>query len=186
MKIILASASPRRKDILNQFNYQFDVISQDIDEVIDTDKTYIENVLKISKDKCSVVAKDYKDCLVIGCDTMVVYDNVIYGKPKSKEESINTLLKLSNKTHIVISGVCVMCNEIIEQFYDITYVTFKELSYNEVVEYVDTNEPIGKAGSYAIQGIGEKLIEKIEGSLYNVIGLPIEKLEKIIEKILKR
>lgn len=183
MKLILASNSPRRKELLSKFNYPFEIHVSNVDETMDKDKDFIENTKEVSKRKALAVYNIYEDSVVLACDTIVVFEGRVYGKPKDDLDAINTLKLLSGKTHEVVSAVTIIYSDKIIEFYDTSYVTFKNLTLKEIEEYVATGEPKDKAGSYAIQGIGRKLISKYEGSLDNIIGLPTEKLKPYLVKI---
>ena len=181
MKLILASSSPRRKDILNEFGYKFDVEVSDIDETMDDTLSPLDNVKLLGLKKAKAIGNK-NDSIVIGCDTIVVLDDVIYGKPKDANDAYNMLRSLSGKYHKVISGVGIIFNDEIYNFAVTSNVKFRDLTDDEINKYIETKEPFGKAGSYAIQGLGSKLIESYEGSLYNIIGLPIEDIKPILDK----
>jgi len=183
MEIILKSNSPRRKELLKEMGYDFIVKAYDIDETMDNNLTPYENVKRLGYLKCNINSDlDYGKVL-IGCDTIVVLDNKIYGKPKDRVDCFNMLKSLSGKTHMVMSGLCVIYKDKIYNDVEISYVTFKELKDKDINDYINTNEPFDKAGGYAIQGIGKKLVKEYKGSLNNIIGLPTEMLEKILGEI---
>lgn len=181
MKLILASSSPRRKDILTEYGYRFDILSKDVDESMDINASPIDNVKAVALRKASAIAPIY-DSIIIGCDTIVVLDDKIYGKPHSEEDAFSMLRSLSGKYHSVISGVAIIFNNDIYNFAVTSKVKFKDLTDEDIKNYIDTKEPFGKAGSYAIQGIGRSLVECYEGSLNNIIGLPIEDIKPILDK----
>lgn len=182
MQLILASGSPRRYEILTEFGYKFKVLVPNVDEKMDENKTPYENVKEVSYKKASAVFNNVKDALVIACDTVVSLDGVIYGKPKDKNDAYRMIETFSGKTHEVISGVTIMSKNKTYNFYTVSKVTFKTLSNEEILAYVSTEEPYDKAGAYAIQGAGRALISHYEGSLYNIIGLPIEDIKpKLVE-----
>lgn len=179
-KIILASASPRRRELMQQMGLEFEVITSDCDENIGICSPD-EMVRELSKRKAVAVAKklDYPS-IVIGADTIVSESNRILGKPKDSEDAVNTLLSLSGKTHSVFTGMTVTdkvktITEVVE-----TKITFSELTRAEAEAYVATKEPMDKAGSYGIQGIGGVFIERIDGDYYSTVGLPICALRKIL------
>ncbi len=184
MELILASKSPRRCDILNRLGYTFKILSENTDETMDPNLDVYQNVINTAYAKANAVFLKNSDACVIGCDTIVVYNNKIYGKPKSEEDAINTLLMLNNNTHFVISGVAILTKEKTYKFYVSSEVTFKNNTIEQIKEYVRTGEPMDKAGSYAIQGLGSKLIESYKGSLDNIIGLPSEEVDKILKEVL--
>lgn len=181
--IILRSGSPRRKELLEREHYTFKIIVSDIDETMDTKKTPYENVKTLGLKKASFEQEKYYGNILIGCDTIVVLEGVIYGKPKDELDAFRMLKNLSNRTHQVMSGVGIIYKEKVYNFVCVSYVTFKDLSVEEILNYIKTKECFGKAGSYAIQGIGKSLISKYEGSLDNIIGLPMEEIKKVLDEI---
>ena len=183
MEIILRSASPRRKELLEKANYKFTIYVADIDETMDDNLTPYENVKRLGLLKASVNQEDFYGNILIGCDTIVVYDGVIYGKPIDEQDAYNTLKKLSGKKHQVMSGVGIVYKDKIYNFVSVSDVYFKELSDEDIWNYIKTGECFGKAGSYAIQGIGNILVDHYEGSLENIIGLPIEEVKNVLGEI---
>lgn len=181
MKIILASNSPRRKELLLKHNIEFDVIKSDVIEELEENKTVLENVMNLAKLKCLDVYKQHPEKTVLAADTIVVYNNKIYGKPTSEEDAFKMLKELSGHTHEVITGVCVASPLEIRVDYEISQVTFKEITDKEILDYIETKEPMDKAGSYAIQGIGSKFIKEYSGEFDNIVGLPM----KLVLKMLK-
>lgn len=184
MKFILASGSPRRSEILKEYGYDFEVIVPSVDESMDENKTPHQNVMEVSYRKASKVFEEHQDRFVIACDTVVALDNIIYGKPHSKEMAYNMMKTFSGKAHEVISGVSILGPNYKKSFYVSSKVIFKELTDEMINEYIATDEPYDKAGGYAIQGLGRKLISGYLGSLYNIIGLPIEELKKYLDEII--
>jgi septum formation protein len=184
MKLILASKSPRRKELLSKAGFEYTIESKNTKEVIDDSLTVYQNVMNVSLEKALAVFENNKDSVVLGCDTIVVFENKIYGKPKDKEDAFLTLKKLSGNTHKVISGVAVITPNKRIQYYCESFVTFKKLSDKEILDYIETNEPMDKAGSYAIQGLGAKLIDHYTGSFNNIVGLPIEEVSKTLKEVL--
>ncbi|WP_195945529.1 Maf family protein [Paraclostridium bifermentans] len=184
MNIILASGSPRRKEILENTNLKFSVITSDIDERIFENEEPIQLVLRLAFEKCMSVAQNNPSDLVIGADTIVVLDNEILGKPKNEEEAFNTLSKLSNREHQVITGMSIVNLENEKKIVDyaISNVKFKKLTDQDIKDYINTKECLDKAGSYGIQGYGALLVEEIKGDYFNIVGLPISKLSDILKK----
>lgn len=178
MRIILASSSPRRKELLTKAGYDFEIIVKETDEQVNHELSVRENVKQIALKKAEVVHLDNKDAIVIGSDTIVVKDNIIYGKPKDREDAFNTLKLLNNTTHEVISGVAILYKDKVINYSKTSYVTFKNLSDDEINAYIDTGECFGKAGSYAIQGIGSSLVDHYEGEFENIVGLPIKSVSR--------
>ncbi len=181
--VILKSASPRRVELLKGMGVSFIQKSFDIDESMDMNKTPEENVKMVALKKAMVNKEEYNDYIQIGCDTIVCLDNQIFGKPKDEIDARRILNILSGKTHKVISGLAVIYNNKIYNTYVTSFVTFKKLNDIDIDNYIKSGECYGKAGAYAIQGIGRCLIEKYEGSLNNIIGLPTEKLKEILGEI---
>lgn len=176
-KIILASASPRRKELLSQMGIAITVIPSECEEIItDTQPDLI--VEKLSLQKAEDVLKRIKEkAVIIGSDTLVAIDGRVLGKPDGKEEAFNMLKMLSGKAHQVYTGVTMIIkdndNIIKDTFHSKTDVFFKEMSDSEINSYIATNEPYDKAGAYGIQGLSAVFIEKINGDYNTVVGLPI-------------
>lgn len=178
--IILASNSPRRKEILTSLNIAFKCIPADIDENINLKGK--ELVMELAKRKACVVYKENPNDIVLGSDTIVVLDDKIYGKPKDEDDCFNMLKELSNRTHSVITGVCITSKEKTIVFYDEAFVTFREIKDREIYDYINTNEPFDKAGGYAIQGIGNMFIKEYKGDFYTIMGLPKKRVEEELKK----
>ena len=191
--LILASASARRRDILEQCGIAFKVQVSDVDENIEADGP-ADLVTKLAMLKARDIAgKTTGECIVLGSDTVVSYDGKIYGKPKDDEDAVNMLKTFSGGINTVYSGVAVIVrekdgSERSENFAVATKVYFRKLSEEQIRAYVATGEPKDKAGAYAIQGRFAPYIEKVEGDYYNIVGLPVcavtEALERLGEKIL--
>ena len=172
--LILASQSPRRKELLAQLGYQFHSINADIDEAILDNETPYDYVKRLALAKAKYVAQDQpNNVAVLGSDTSVVYQNTILGKPENLTESLKMLTMLSNNTHQVLTAVAVAQGQKTQTIVVTTDVTFKALSVNEIENYWHTNEPQDKAGSYGIQGIGGQFVTHINGSYSAVVGLPL-------------
>lgn len=181
--IILASASPRRAEILKTLGYDFLVIPSDIDEDI-SESDPEEFVMKLAKNKALYVAKNNQG-LIISADTIVVLADQILGKPKDEADAKKTLKMLSGNKHSVYTGICVLdtySNKILCD-YEKTEVYFDYMSDLEIGEYIKTGEPMDKAGAYGIQGKACKYINRIEGCYFNVMGLPASKLYKMLKSI---
>lgn len=188
-RFILASQSPRRKELLASIGLDFEVIVSDADEsVVSKENTpvnvYVQELALIkAAASAKQVLKD-KNAIIISADTIVVLDGKILGKPKNEDDAFDMLKSLSGRTHEVYTGYCVMrikdgytvCNSIK------TEVTFKAISDDKILRYIRTSEPMDKAGAYGIQGIGGMLVEKIEGDYANVVGLPTSALADTLEK----
>lgn len=183
MKIILASASPRRKSLMDVLGLNFEVKVSDCEEKIDINANVEDIVMSLSLQKAQAVAKESdKDSIVIGADTVVSYQNEILGKPKDKQDAIRMLTLLSGNTHSVYTGFTIIntIDNTIVTDYEKSDVTFKPLTENEIIDYVNTNDPMDKAGAYSIQGIASSFVEILDGDYNNVVGLPIYKLSKYL------
>lgn len=182
MAIILASASPRRKELLRFITEEFTVSVSDADETTDPEKTPEETVKELAKIKCEAVSLNFPEDTVIGADTVVVIDNRILGKPADKKEAYAMLRSLSGRSHYVYTGVHIKSCDKSISFAEKTEVSFFDLSDEEINAYIATNEPFDKAGSYGIQGKGSTLIRSITGDYFNVVGLPVAKLNRELKK----
>jgi septum formation protein len=183
-EITLASASPRRKDLLKQIGLEFNVITSNVDEDIQDYTSPEDLVEKLSYIKAEDVAKCTKKGIIIGADTVVVHNDKILGKPTNEEDAKIMLKALSGDSHRVITGITVLDveNEKCITTHVKTIVNFKKLSLAALEGYVASNEPFDKAGSYGIQGLGAVLVEKIEGCYFNVVGLPISRLAEVLKE----
>lgn len=181
-KLILASGSPRRKELLKELGYPFEITPSNIDETININNDIREEIEKLSYNKAYSIFKDNKDSIVIGADTVVVKNNTIYGKPKNKDEAFKMLKSLANEEHYVITGVSILSNKMSETFSSQTIVKFGEMSDKEIYNYIENENVLDKAGAYAIQGGAKKFIESINGEYYTIVGLPIYELNKRIKK----
>ena len=186
MKLVLASKSPRRKEILAQAGYEFEIVVSNVDENVEEEKAE-DKVLAIAKKKgLDIYSKinQAEDSVILSADTIVVLDNIILGKPKDKEDARNMISLLNGKTHQVYTAVYIKGKNIEYQFLEKTDVDIVPMNIEEIEEYINTKEPYDKAGSYAIQGIFSKYISAINGDYYNVMGLPICKVNSILKKLL--
>lgn len=180
--IILASESTRRVDILRTLGISFSIIPPDIDERRRKDEPPREYVLRISYEKASKVGSHFPDKWVIGADTAVVYKNKVLGKPKGEKEAFDMLKTLGGKWHKVITGYCVLnlSKDIVYRDAVETRVFVRDLSDEEIIRYIKTSEPLGKAGSYAVQGKGGYMVKEIKGSYTNVVGLPVCEVAEVL------
>lgn len=177
MKIVLASQSPRRRELLEQMGLEFTTKSPEIDESSYTGPTAQDLVEILSREKALWVARgEDPETIVIGADTVVVSEGRILGKPHTPQEAEDMLLSLAGKDHLVCTGVTVCQGQRHTSFREITQVTFRALTREEVQDYVRTGEPMDKAGAYGIQGYGALLVEGIRGDYNNVVGLPVHRL----------
>ena len=191
MKIILASKSKRRQELLKMINLEFDIVVSEKDEVKDITLTPLENCINISLDKAiEVKNKTDGDRIIISCDTIVVKDNQIYGKPHSKEEAFDMLKLLEGTSHEVIS--CLTVIKVLDNKEDIyqrqgkAIVYIDNLTDTEINEWIDEGKPFDKAGGYAIQESFGKYITKIEGDYYSIVGLPLNDLYNILKEIIDK
>jgi septum formation protein len=182
MKIILASNSPRRKELLLQVGVVFEVIPSSFEEqLVDLPTSKLVEHFAYMKAK-DIVPLVYEDALIIGADTIVYLDEIM-GKPRNKEDAFDMLSRLSGKQHSVLSGISIISTATGESIteHEITRVRMKNLSNAEITAYIETGEPMDKAGAYAIQGMGSLFVEGIEGDYFNVVGLPLFRLGKMLE-----
>lgn len=175
-KLILASGSPRRKELLSTAGLEFDVIVADVDEKIPDGAEPQEVVMSLAMQKAQAVADLYLDCTVIGADTVVVNGGEILGKPKSEQNAAEMLAALSGKIHKVCTGVAIIKGKKIKNFCETTEVEFHVLTEKQINDYVKTGEPMDKAGAYGIQGRGCVLVKRISGDYFNVVGLPVSRV----------
>jgi septum formation protein len=191
-QLILASQSPRRKTLLAQLGYQFSMLVADIDESVCADESAKDYVLRLAQEKAlaifhTLALEQQKRSLVLGADTCVIIDGIILGKPANEAECIETLLRLANNQHQVLTAIAVVGykaenstnvqSKIVE-----TQVQFKALTLSEIKRYWQTGEPCDKAGSYAIQGIGGQFVSTINGSYSAVVGLPLYETAQLLAK----
>ena len=184
-KIILASNSPRRRELLQNIGLKFEIIPDNTPELMDESMVPCDMVMMLAKFKGDNVAKKVSgDALIIAADTVVAIGNKILGKPQNKEDAFNMLTELSGRSHFVYTGVYVTENlsKKSANFYEKTEVCFKNLDINEIKDYINTGEPMDKAGSYGIQDFGSLFVEKINGDYFNVVGLPICRLGKELKE----
>lgn len=182
MKIILASRSPRRRELLSTLVEEFEIITEETDETLPDGVHPREGVEILARRKGEVVASSHPDALVISSDTLVELGGIPLGKPSDKEDAVRTLMTLSCKTHHVHTGVAVHYRGRVFSGCDTADVTFRSFSEKEAREYVSTGEPMDKAGSYAIQGIGRALVEGYSGEFDAIVGLGRVLLAKLMKE----
>ncbi len=180
-RLILASGSLRRKQLLEQAGFHFETIASDVEEVIDNQIALELAIEKLAYQKANQVHQHHKDAIVIGADTIVVCDNEVLNKPSNKEEARKMLQKLSDRTHLVITGVCIV-DGVPFTFHEVTKVTFISLTTDMIEAYISTDEPYDKAGGYAIQGLAKEFIKEYSGDYENVVGLPLTKVISYLQK----
>ena len=182
MHLILASASPRRQELLKLFGLPFAVRVADIDETMDPDQSPCDEVSRVSRCKASAIPREAGD-VVIAADTIVVCKGKVLGKPKTEDEAFAMLRLLSGRDHQVMTGVTVLRDTEIVSFTEITDLHFRELSDGEIARYVASGEPMDKAGAYGIQGGAALFCTHMVGDYYNVMGLPVCRLGQVLRSI---
>ncbi len=193
MKLILASGSPRRKELLAKITKEFTVLSSDYDESIlkNTLTDPAELVTQLAFHKAEEVWKHYfseekQDYGIIGSDTIVYFEGMLLGKPKDKQDAISTLQKIQNKVNSIYTGMCMIIQQkgkvFTKNWYEKADVYMKPMSKKDIIDYVETDEPLDKAGSYAIQGIGKKYIQKLVGDFDMAVGLDTKGLIKMLKQ----
>lgn len=184
-KIILASASPRRKELLSIFDVDFDIFTSNINEIVRSNEDPKQVSMSLAFQKALDVSSKFNSHeIVLAADTIVYKDNRILGKPKNSEDAMNMLKALNGSIHSVITGIALIeagTNKKIVDYCE-TKVKFRQMSHEKIESYIRTGEYKDKAGSYAIQGYGSVLVEWIEGSYSNVVGLPIAKVDDLLGK----
>ena len=183
-KLILASGSPRRRELLSAAGFSFDVVVSDAEESM-PDTSEPASVAKHNAlvKAIAVAESASQDMLVIGADTIVTLNGHIYGKPADEAQAAQTLAELSGKTHQVITGVALVMGDAFFSFHETTDVVFKELSEETIAAYVATGDPLDKAGGYGIQSSGSALVDHIDGDYDNVMGLPVARLSRMLAKL---
>ncbi|HOO43836.1 MAG TPA: Maf family protein [Bacillota bacterium] len=182
-KIILASNSPRRRELMKNLGYDFEIIASDIEEVLDPKMEHDDLVMDLAFQKAYSIFKDHRDAIVIGFDTLVVIDDFVLGKPKDKEEAKLYLSLLSGRTHRVVTGCTILTTGFSKSFISDALVTFNQMTEKEIVDYIETGEPMDKAGAYGIQGHGAKFVKGINGDYFTIVGFPISKVYKELKKL---
>ncbi len=189
MKYILASASPRRRELIRTLGVDFEICPSDCPEVLEEGLGFDETVMGLARLKAENVFGKYgyeKDVLVVGADTIVVLDNRILGKPKDREDAFAALCAIRGRSHIVYTGMCLISNKDGKNntilCYDKTEVFMTDIADDEIINYIESGEPMDKAGSYGIQGRGSLFIERIKGNYNTVVGLNISQLYNIMKR----
>jgi septum formation protein len=185
MKIILASKSPRRTEILSLMNVDHIIIPSTEEEIIEPGLTPEEVVKSLAYQKARSISKQYPFDLVIGSDTIVVINNQILGKPKDYNDAVRMLKLLQNNTHQVMTGVSLIQNNNVDTFVDIAEVTFKEMTQEDIDTYLNLDKPFDKAGAYGIQDSHANFVKEIKGDYYTIMGLPKDKLSQHLTKFIK-
>jgi len=187
-RLILASASPRRRELLTQAGFAFDVHPAHINEDPRANEDPISYVVRLAREKAEVVHAQLRDpeSIVLGADTTVTFDGHILAKPEDSADAARMLGMLSGRTHRVITGVALVSNKNTEVAADVTGVQFLTLTDEEIADYISTGDPMDKAGAYGIQGRAAKWIPRIEGCYFNVVGLPLALVSTMLDTQLRR
>ena len=184
MDIVLASSSPRRKELLENLNINFKVIPSNVEEIMIENEKPEALAMRLAFTKAFDIASKNKDSIVIGADTIVVLNGSVLGKPKDENDAFNMLKNLSNTYHQVITAVSLIRlndeKKVVD--YVVSDVKFKKIDDEKIKRYIYTKEPLDKAGAYGIQGYGSLLVEEIKGDYFNIVGLPISKLDEMLLK----
>ena len=184
MSLILASGSPRRRELLSLYTTDFTVCASDFDESVVTADTPAHLVEQLARGKCLAVSAQHPGDVVIGCDTVVDVNGEVFGKPHSVEDAKRMLHALSGATHEVHTGVCISNGSRTESFVDSCKVSFFPLSEEEIDFYASTKEPYDKAGAYAVQGRAALWLDRIEGDYYTIMGLPLSRTVQLLARFL--
>ena len=182
--IILASASPRRRELLSVITDNFEVIPSNAQEIVPDNIGLLETAEYLARIKAEDVAESHKDAVVIGADTCVIAEGEILGKPKNRADAFRMIKLLSGRTHRVITGCAIIYKGITNSFSSETKVEFFSLSDREIEEYINSSEPYDKAGAYGVQGKASLFVRQITGDYFNVVGLPVALLNKKLKEIL--
>ena len=183
MNLILASASPRRQELLKLFGVPFCVKVADIDETMDPEKAPFDEVARVSRKKAMAIPREADD-VVIAADTIVVCQGRVLGKPHSEAEAAEMLQLLSGRDHQVMTGCSILRGDRCETFTEVTDLHFRPLRRSEIARYIASGEPMDKAGSYGIQGGAALFCEKMSGDYYNVMGLPVCRLGQVLRNMI--
>ncbi len=184
-KLILASASPRRFELMSLLNYPYEVVIPLNEEVVDETLSLRKQVESLALDKATEVFTSHTDAIVIAADTVIQFESTLMGKPHTEKNAFKMLKKLQGETHEVITVVAILSSTKTKIFSEVTEVTFNPMSDQEIKEYIDTKEPLDKAGAYTIQEKGALFIQGIKGDFYTVMGLPISKVYQILKEDFK-
>ena len=183
MRLVLASASPRRADLLAAAGFAFDTVPADVDERVLPGERPEDLVLRLALAKAINVAQGFPQRAVVAADTVVVVDDVILGKPENDEAAAAMLRRLSGRSHEVLTGLCVCHGSRVRQVLERSTVTFATLRDDEILSYVASGEPRDKAGAYAIQGLASRFVVAVDGSYSNVVGLPVATLYGLLREL---
>jgi septum formation protein len=183
LRVILASQSPRRRELLSLVGIGHEVRPADIDETYLAGEKPAPHAERLARGKCAVIAEREPDALVIGSDTIVVVDGDVLGKPKDEGDAAHMLRRLSGRTHIVVTAVAVAWKGETRSAVEEVNVTFHSLSDDDIAAYIATREPMDKAGAYGIQGFGATIVERVDGDYFAVMGLPLQLLVRVLREL---
>lgn len=183
-RIVLASQSPRRAELLRMLGFQFDVVPADIDETYHGDETGPEHAERLAREKAETIQTLHEDAIVIASDTVVVVDGDVLGKPTDEKHAVEMLMRLQGRTHQVATGiaVCVPGHQLASGIETVD-VKFKPFNREFAEAYVGTGEPMDKAGAYGIQGFGASIVEWVRGDYFSVMGLPVQRMIAMLERL---
>ncbi len=182
-RVILASQSPRRRELLTLIGIPHEVRPADIDESLLDDESPREHAERLARAKAATVARDNPDAIVIGSDTIVVVDGYVLGKPRDEAHAAEMLTRLSGRSHVVMTAVAVQWNGRELSGVEEVDVTFRTLNRDEILAYIATREPMDKAGAYGIQGFGATNISRVEGDYFSVMGLPLQRMTRLMSEL---
>ncbi len=183
MRLILASQSPRRAELMRMLNLAFDVLPADIDERYLKHEAPPAHAQRLAREKALVIAEQHPEAVVVGSDTVVVIDRTVLGKPKDADEAVAMLMRLQGRIHRVATGIAVAERDECLAETEIVRVKFRAFDETTAREYVGTGEPMDKAGAYGIQGFGASLIEWVHGDYFAVMGLPVQRMIRMFEQL---
>jgi septum formation protein len=181
-RLILASASPRRAKLLRNAGITFEVDAANIHEAPLSGEAPLQYAQRLARDKAQVVLARHPGAVVLGADTVVVVDAHLLEKPANGEDAARMLRLLSGRTHQVITGVCLAASGLERSEAEVTQVSFTTMSESEIAGYIATGEPMDKAGAYGIQGMASRWVERVEGCYFNVVGLPVARVYKMLRE----
>lgn len=184
MRFILASSSPRRRELLHSIGLDFDVVVSHVEEVREADERVDAYVLRLAREKAAEVARRHEERWVIAADTVVYLDDEVLEKPHDDADAIRMLKQISGREHVVYTGVALQCVErgYVDTVVVASSVRMAAMTEEEIERYVSTGEPLDKAGAYAIQGLGAMLVAAVNGNYTNVVGLPLEPLYQMLKR----
>jgi septum formation protein len=182
LRVILASASPRRRELLSLIGIEHEVMPANIDETLTSGESAVAHAERLALEKAHVIARQAPEAVVIGADTIVVVDGDILGKPRDRVEAAAMLRRLSGRGHRVHTAVAVVAGQRAESAVESVNVAFRALTDEEIAAYIATGEPMDKAGAYGIQGYGATIVERVDGDYFSVMGLGLRRLIELLER----